>query len=156
MFFLLFQFPIAIHQLPTSAFRLLTVYSRLPHTFICAAPPRMVIKLVLRARAFRTELSCVRRIVGAPTTNARPGNGSHHPENLSAGRGRPPRQLPGALVRQSSWRRRWRPALKEPLRLHARSPFSRTALVRRKRNARLGPHPAMRADRVVQQVAERL
>ena len=39
--------------------------------------------------------------------------------------------------------------IKEPLRLHARGPFSRADLVRRKRNARPGPHPAVRTDRVV-------
>jgi hypothetical protein len=47
--------------------------------FICATSARVIIKLVLRERAFRTDVSRVRRSVGAPTTNARQGNGSHHP-----------------------------------------------------------------------------
>src|SRR5215831_11205887 len=38
---------------------------------------------------FGRSLAAVRRTVGAPTAHACPGNGSHHPENISAGRSGP-------------------------------------------------------------------
>ena len=41
--------------------RLLTAGFLLLHRMICAAPARVIIKLVLRERAFRTGVSCVRR-----------------------------------------------------------------------------------------------
>jgi len=59
---------------------------------------RVVITIALRARASDGGFQFVRRSVGAPTAHACAGNGSHHPEDISPGRGGPPGELFGALL----------------------------------------------------------
>src|SRR2546427_4667718 len=61
----------------------------------------------------------VRRSVGAPTAHACAGNGSHHSEDISPGRGGPPGEFFGSFVGAVARRCDWRPAAEEPLRLDA-------------------------------------
>src|SRR5207249_2233895 len=86
----------------------------------------------------------VRRSVGAPTAHACAGNGSHHSEDISPGRSRPPGELSWALVGAGARRSCWGPAFEEPLRLDAGGPLARPDLVRREGNPRVGTHPAGR------------
>src|SRR5215469_6491916 len=114
----------------------------------------MVSKEVLRARFGRE--SVVRRSVGAPTAHACPGNGSHHPENISAGRGGPRGELSWPHVGTASWCCRRGAASEQPLWLDPRNTLLRPDLVCRGGNPRLGPHPAGGVARVTAQGAKRL
>src|SRR2546429_5606518 len=102
---------------------------------------RVVITIALRARASDGGFQFVRRSVGAPTAHACAGNGSHHPEDISPGRGGPPGELSGALVGARTRCSRRLAAVEEPLRLHARGALSRPDMVRREGNARTGAYP---------------
>src|SRR5437762_14350217 len=93
------------------------------------------------ARASGGTFQLIRRSVGAPTAHASEGNGSHHPERISPGRGGSPGELSGALVGVRARRSRRRAAVEEPLRLHARGSLSRPDMVRREGNARTGAYP---------------
>src|SRR6202030_770881 len=92
----------------------------------------------------------------APTFHACPRNGSHHSQDLRAGRGRSPGQFSGPHFGSHAGSSRRRAPYQEPLRLHAGTARARAALLCRTRNARPGSHPAGRVARVLQQVSERL
>src|SRR6266478_623045 len=98
----------------------------------------------------------VRRSVGAPTAHACAGNGSHHSEDISAGRSRPPGEFSRARVGASARSSRRCPPHKEPLRFDARGPLARADLVRGEGNTRTGAHPASRSARILSQGTERL
>src|ERR1700687_144853 len=108
-----------------------------------------------RLRSF-FEVRGRRSAVGAPTSYARQGNGSHHSEDLSFGRGRPPGQFPGAYLWTLAWRRFRRSAYQKPLRLDVGGSFARPVVVRRPGDSGLGPYSAVRIAGVFQQVAKRL
>src|SRR5205823_6124158 len=91
---------------------------------------------------FGRSLTVVRRSVGAPTAHACPGNGSHHPENISAGRGGPRGEFSRPHLGTAAWCCRRSPAPEEPLRLDARNPVSRPDLVWGEGNPRTGADPA--------------
>src|SRR5207253_9491674 len=57
----------------------------------------------LSACACFGRVTLVRGSVGAPTAHACPGNGSHHPENISAGRGGPRGELSRPHLGPASW-----------------------------------------------------
>src|SRR5882672_6916288 len=97
-----------------------------------------------RLRSFCEAVRRRRSAVGAPTSYARQGNGSHHSEDLSFGRGRPPGQFPGAYFRTLAWRRFRRSAYQKPLRLDAGGPFARPVVVCRAGDARPGQDSAVR------------
>src|SRR6266481_3221507 len=109
-----------------------------------------------RLRLFFEAARGRRSAVGAPTSYARQGNGSHHSEDLSFGRGRPPGQFPGAYLRTLAWRRFRRSAYQKPLRLDVGGSFARPVVVRRAGDSGLGPYSAVRIAGVFQQVAKRL
>src|SRR6266478_34790 len=98
----------------------------------------------------------VRRSVGAPTAHACAGNGSHHSEDISAGRSGPPGELSGAFFWASARRSSRRPAHKEPLWFNAGGSLARPDLVRGEGDARAGAHPADRFARILSQGTERL
>src|SRR5207302_1509191 len=87
------------------------------------------------ARASDGTFQVVRRSVGAPTAHACAGNGSHHPEDISPGRGGPPGELFRALLGAGTRRSRRRSAAEEPLWVDARGSLSRPDLVRREGDA---------------------
>src|SRR6266581_3610013 len=90
----------------------------------------------------RTDFVVVRRSVGAPTAHACPGNGSHHPENISAGRGGPFGEFSRPHLGKASGCRCGGSAFEEPLWLDPRNPLSRPDLVRRAGNPGVGAYPA--------------
>src|SRR6267378_1778295 len=108
------------------------------------------------ARASDGVWELVRRSVGAPTAHACAGNGSHHSEDISAGRSRPPGEFSRARVGASARSSRRCPPHKEPVRFDAGSPLARPDLVRREGNTRTGAHPASRFARILSQGPERL
>src|SRR5258708_4955205 len=108
------------------------------------------------ARASDGMWELVRRSVGAPTAHACAGNGSHHSEDISAGRSRPPGEFSGALFGACAGRSCWRPPHQEPVRFDARGALARPDLVRRERDTRTGADPASRFARILSQGAERL
>src|SRR5258708_10307055 len=123
----------------------------------CAMSARVVITIALRVRRVSDGVQqFVRCSVGAPTTHACAGNGSHHSENISPGRSRPPGEFFGALLGTDARRCWWRPATEEPLRFDARGALARPDLVRRKGNAGVGAYPAGGIAGVFSQGAERL
>ncbi len=85
-----------------------------------------------------------------------PGNGSPHSEDIPSGRGRPPGELfRSQLGTHAGCSSRCAPP-EESLWLHARDSVPRATVVRRARDPRLSPHPAVRVARVLQQGPERL
>src|SRR5260370_35483581 len=92
---------------------------------------RVVITIVLRARASDGMRQIVRRRVGAPTAHACAGNGSDHSKDISAGRSGPPGEFPGTLLGASARCSGRRPPHKEPLRFYARGPVARPDFGRR-------------------------
>src|SRR5260370_108415 len=118
----------------------------------CAMIARVIITIALRARAFRTR-SCdfVRSGVGAPTAHACAGNGSHHSEDFSPGRSRPPGEFSWAFVGTGTRCSRGSAALKEPLWIEARGPLSRPDWVRGEGNPFGGAHPSTRVTPVLSQ-----
>src|SRR6266852_303178 len=98
----------------------------------------------------------VRRGVGAPTAHACAGNGSHHSEDICAGRSGPPGELSGAFFWASARRSSRRPPHKEPLWFNAGGPLARPDLVPREGDARACAHPADRFARILSQGTERL
>src|SRR5260370_9832139 len=81
---------------------------------------RVVITIVPRVRDSDEVPQFVRRSVGAPTTHACPGNGSHHSEDISPGRSGSPGEFSGAFVGAGTRSGRGRAPLEEPFR---RRPF---------------------------------
>src|SRR5258708_28259709 len=84
---------------------------------------RVVITIVPRVRDSDGVPQFVRRSVGAPTTHACPGNGSHHSEDISPGRSGSPGEFSGAFVGAGTRSGRWRAPLEETLRLRALGPL---------------------------------
>src|SRR5437879_8857930 len=109
--------------------------ARIPPREHCVMGARVVITIALRARASDGTFQVVRRSVGAPTAHACAGNGSHHPEDISPGRGGPPGELFRALLGAGTRRSRRRSAAEEPLWVDARGSLSRPDLVRREGDA---------------------
>src|SRR5215831_19274665 len=101
----------------------------------------MVSREVLRVRA--SDLSHLSPAsVGAPTAHACPGNGSHHSEDISAGRGGPRGELFRPHLGTASRCCRGSAPPEQPLWLDPRNALSRPDLVRRAGNPGVGAHPA--------------
>src|SRR5260370_41691407 len=105
---------------------------------------RVVITIVPRVRDSDEVPQFVRRNVGAPTTHACPGNGSHHSEDISLGRSGPPGEFSGAFLGAGTGRGRWRAPPEEAPRLPALGPLPPAGLVRREGKARTPPAHACR------------